>query len=133
VNRECAEIIAGLARIFARALAIIAVTLAIAAETSSTASAQARIEKPNITIGVLPITNYGVVYLAAKEGLFQAEGLNVTPRMMGGANAIAALVGGYSTLRASLGRLLCLHITEALNSSPSARLIEAFRATPCIW
>ena len=94
MNRVCAEIIAGLARIFARALTVIAVTLAIAAHTSSTASAQGRIEKPNITFGVLPITNYGVVYLAAKEGLFQAEGLNVTPRMMGGANAIAALVGG---------------------------------------
>src|SRR5215470_18132677 len=94
MNRVCAEIIADLARIFARALTAIAVILAMAAHTSSTASAQGRIEKPNITFGVLPITNYAIVYLAAKEVLFQAEGLNVTPRMMGGANAIAALVGG---------------------------------------
>ena len=55
MNRVCAEIIAGLARIFARALTVIAVTLAIAADRSSTVSAQGRIEKPNITFGVLPI------------------------------------------------------------------------------
>jgi NitT/TauT family transport system substrate-binding protein len=43
---------------------------------------------------VLPITNYGVIYLAIKEGYFQQEGLTVTPRMMGGALSVAALVGG---------------------------------------
>jgi NitT/TauT family transport system substrate-binding protein len=54
----------------------------------------AKPEKANITFGVLPITNYSVVYLSLKEGFFQAEGLNVTPRMMGGASPVAALVGG---------------------------------------
>ena len=53
----------------------------------------AKIEKPNITFGVFPITNYGIVYLSIKEGFFQAEGLNVTPRVMGG-NPIAGIVGG---------------------------------------
>lgn len=58
------------------------------------ASAQAgKIEKPNITFGVFPITNYGVVYLSLQQGFFQAEGLNVTPRVMG-ANPIAGIVGG---------------------------------------
>lgn len=58
------------------------------------AAAQAgRLEKPNITFGVFPITNYGVVYLALQQGFFQAEGLNVTPRVMGG-NPIAGIVGG---------------------------------------
>jgi ABC-type nitrate/sulfonate/bicarbonate transport system substrate-binding protein len=52
-----------------------------------------RIEKPNITFGVFPITNYGVVYLSIQQGFFQAEGLNVTPRVMG-ANPVAGIVGG---------------------------------------
>ncbi len=52
-----------------------------------------KIEKPNITFGVFPITNYGVVYLSLQQGFFQAEGLNVTPRVMGG-NPIAGIVGG---------------------------------------
>jgi NitT/TauT family transport system substrate-binding protein len=50
-------------------------------------------EKPNITFGVFPITNYGVVYLSLQKGFFQEEGLNVTPRVMGG-NPIAGIVGG---------------------------------------
>src|SRR5262249_7241134 len=41
-----------------------------------------KIEKPDITFGVFPITNYGVVYLSMKEGFFEAEGLRVTPRVM---------------------------------------------------
>jgi NitT/TauT family transport system substrate-binding protein len=52
-----------------------------------------KIEKPNITFGVFPITNYGVVYLSIQQGFFQAEGLNVTPRVMG-ANPVAGIVGG---------------------------------------
>jgi NitT/TauT family transport system substrate-binding protein len=52
-----------------------------------------KIEKPNITFGVYPITNYGVVYLSMQQGFFQEEGLNVTPRMMG-TNPIAGIVGG---------------------------------------
>jgi NitT/TauT family transport system substrate-binding protein len=62
--------------------------------TVQTATAQGgTIEKPNITFGVFPITNYGVVYLSIQQGFFQAEGLNVTPRVMGG-NPIAGIVGG---------------------------------------
>src|SRR5882757_1720183 len=58
------------------------------------ASAQAgKIERPIITFGVFPITNYGVVYLSIQQGFFQAEGLNVTTRVMG-ANPIAGIVGG---------------------------------------
>ena len=57
------------------------------------AAQSAKIEKPNITFGVFPITNYGVVYLSIQQGFFQAEGLNVTPRVMG-ANPIAGIVGG---------------------------------------
>ena len=61
---------------------------------SQSAAAQAgKVEKPNITFGVFPITNYGVVYLSLQQGFFQAEGLNVTPRVMG-ANPIAGIVGG---------------------------------------
>ncbi len=39
------------------------------------------------------ITNYGVVYLSLQQGFLQAEGLSVTPRVMG-ANPIAGIVGG---------------------------------------
>jgi len=77
--------------------AVIAATALIAfcAGASSTpALAQAgKIEKPDITFGVFPITNYGVVYLSLQQGFFQAEGLSVTPRVMG-ANPIAGIVGG---------------------------------------
>jgi NitT/TauT family transport system substrate-binding protein len=52
-----------------------------------------KVEKPNVTFGVFPITNYGVVYLSLQQGFFQAEGLNVTPRVMG-TNPIAGIVGG---------------------------------------
>jgi NitT/TauT family transport system substrate-binding protein len=53
--------------------------------TSATpALAQAgKVEKPDITFGVFPITNYGVVYLSIQQGFFKEEGLNVTPRVMG--------------------------------------------------
>jgi NitT/TauT family transport system substrate-binding protein len=51
------------------------------------------LEKPDITFGVFPITNYGVVYLSIQEGFFQAEGLRVTPRVMG-ANPVAGIIGG---------------------------------------
>jgi NitT/TauT family transport system substrate-binding protein len=63
--------------------------------TSATpALAQAgKVEKPDITFGVFPITNYGVVYLSIQQGFFKEEGLNVTPRVMG-ANPIAGIVGG---------------------------------------
>src|SRR6478609_9247253 len=58
------------------------------------ATAQAgKVEKPDITFGVFPITNYGVVYLSLQQGFFKEEGLNVTPRVMG-ANPIAGIVGG---------------------------------------
>ena len=58
------------------------------------AAAQAgKVEKPNITFGVFPITNYGIVYLSLQQGFFQAEGLNVTPRVMG-TNPVAGIIGG---------------------------------------
>jgi len=52
-----------------------------------------KVEKPDITFGVFPITNYGVVYLSLQQGFFKEEGLNVTPRVMG-ANPVAGIVGG---------------------------------------
>jgi NitT/TauT family transport system substrate-binding protein len=72
-----------------------AATIAVGLGVNATpASAQpGKVEKPNITIGVFPITNYGVVYLSIKKGFFEEEGLKVTPRMMG-ANPIAGIVGG---------------------------------------
>jgi len=52
-------------------------------------------EMADITVGVLPIVDVAPVYLAIEEGLFEAEGLTVTPEVMqGGAAAIPALQGG---------------------------------------
>jgi NitT/TauT family transport system substrate-binding protein len=73
-------------------LSIAFITLSASAGTQCFAQA-GKIEKPDITFGVFPITNYGVVYLSIKEGFFEAEGLRVTPRMMG-ANPVAGIVGG---------------------------------------
>lgn len=52
-------------------------------------------EMAEITVGVLPIVDVAPVYLAIEEGLFEDEGLTVTPEVMqGGAAAIPALQGG---------------------------------------
>src|SRR5215471_376926 len=69
------------------------VALGILTSAQPSAAQAGKVEKPNITFGVFPITNYGVVYLSIKQGFFQEEGLNVTTRVMG-ANPIAGIVGG---------------------------------------
>ena len=52
-------------------------------------------ELAEITVGVLPIVDVAPVYLAIEQGLFEDEGLTVTPEVMqGGAAAIPALQGG---------------------------------------
>jgi ABC-type nitrate/sulfonate/bicarbonate transport system substrate-binding protein len=52
-------------------------------------------EIAEITVGVLPIVDVAPVYLAIEEGLFEDEGLTVSPEVMqGGAAAIPALQGG---------------------------------------
>jgi len=68
------------------------VALGTITNTQPAAAQGGKVEKPNITFGVFPITNYGVVYLSL-QGFFQAEGLNVTPRVMG-TNPVAGIVGG---------------------------------------
>ena len=52
-------------------------------------------EIADITVGVLPIVDVAPVYLAIEGGLFEAEGLTVSPEVVqGGAAAIPALQGG---------------------------------------
>jgi NitT/TauT family transport system substrate-binding protein len=84
------------------------------------------IEKPNITFGVFPITNYGVVYLSIQQGYFQAEGLNVTSRVMG-TNPVAGIVGGdFDT-----GGVTWTSFLVATNRGvPLVPLSEADRGTP---
>jgi NitT/TauT family transport system substrate-binding protein len=81
-----------LCRRIAFVLGALLIASGVPAATKSFAQA-GKLEKTDITFGVFPITNYGVVYLSMKQGFFQAEGLNVTPRVMG-ANPVAGIVGG---------------------------------------
>src|ERR1041384_8673944 len=79
-----------------KSLAIIVWALAAVgafAIAGSAAAQPSKVEKPDITFGVFPITNYGVIYLSIQQGFFQEEGLHVTPRIMG-ANPVAGIVGG---------------------------------------
>jgi NitT/TauT family transport system substrate-binding protein len=81
------------ARLLGSRAATTVMALCLGANTIPASAQTGTIEKPNITFGVFPITNYGVVYLSLKQGFFQTEGLNVTPRVMG-ANPVAGIVGG---------------------------------------
>lgn len=52
-------------------------------------------EISDLTVGTLPIVDVAPVHIAIEEGLFEQEGLAVTPEVMqGGAAAIPALQGG---------------------------------------
>ena len=81
------------ARTFALYVVSALVTLQLCMITTPALAQAGKVEKPDITFGVFPITNYGVVYLSIQQGFFKEEGLNVTPRVMG-ANPIAGIVGG---------------------------------------
>ena len=83
----------GCSRFTAALIAGALVALSTFTNTQPTLAQAEKVEKPNITFGVFPITNYGVVYLSLQQGFFQAEGLVVTPRVMG-TNPIAGIVGG---------------------------------------
>jgi hypothetical protein len=72
------------------------VALGTLTSTQPCAAQAGKVEKSNVTFGVFPVTNYGVVYLSLQQGFFQAEGLNVMPRMMG-MNPVAGIIGGIST------------------------------------
>jgi NitT/TauT family transport system substrate-binding protein len=85
-RRRCSRFNAGL-------MASIIIALGLVTSAQQAAAQAGKVEKPNITFGVFPITNYGVVYLSLQQGFFQAEGLNVTPRVMG-ANPVAGIIGG---------------------------------------
>lgn len=81
------------ARTFALYIVSALVTLQLCMITTPALAQAGKVEKPDITFGVFPITNYGVVYLSIQQGFFKEEGFNVTPRVMG-ANPIAGIVGG---------------------------------------
>lgn len=52
-------------------------------------------ELTTLRVGVLPIVDVAPIYLAIERGLFEAEGLTVTPELVqGGAAAVPALQGG---------------------------------------
>jgi len=102
------------------------VALGILTSTQPSAAQAGKVEKPNITFGVFPITNYGIVYLSLQQGFFQAEALNVTPRVMG-TNPVAGIVGGdFDT-----GGVTWTAFLLATNRGvPLLPLSEADRGTP---
>lgn len=64
-------------------------------DAGSTSVVAGEPEVTEITVGVLPIGDVAAVQLAIRDGLFEAEGLTVTPEVtQGGAAAIPALQGG---------------------------------------
>ena len=64
-------------------------------ESAAPSEAAGEPEITELTVGTLPIVDVAPVYLAINEGLFEAQGLSVTPEVMqGGAAAIPALQGG---------------------------------------
>src|SRR5262249_23851658 len=87
----------------------------------------AQVEKPNITFGVLPITKYSVVYLSVKQGFFQEEGLNVTPRMMGTTSSVASIVGSDCDIAGITWTLFLLSINRGIDLVP---ISEADRGVP---
>lgn len=84
-------------------------------------------EKSSVTFGVFPITNYGVVYLTSRQGFFKEEGLDVTPRMMGGASPVAQLVGGDLDIAGVTWTAFLLAINRGIPLRPVS---EADRGTP---
>lgn len=76
----------------------VALVLAACAAPSSTPVASGIGDTPelrDITVGILPIVDVAPIHIAVDEGLFEAEGLNVTTEVVqGGAAAIPALQGG---------------------------------------
>jgi hypothetical protein len=102
--------------------------------TSATpALAQAgKVEKPDITFGVFPITNYGVVYLSIQQGFFKEEGLNVTPRVMARIRSRASSAV-TSIPAASRGPRFCSRRIAASLSFPLARLTVAPRGRRSSW
>ena len=66
-----------------------------ASATAEGSAGAAPPEVSELTVGTLPIVDVAPVHIAIAEGLFEAEGLTVTPEVMqGGAAAIPALQGG---------------------------------------
>ena len=64
-------------------------------ESVSASATAAAPEVSELTVGTLPIVDVAPVHIAIAEGLFEDEGLTVTPEVMqGGAAAIPALQGG---------------------------------------
>lgn len=53
---------------------------------NSATSAEGELEKTEITVGALPIADYGAVYWAEDKGFFEEEGLNVTFEPIQGGN-----------------------------------------------
>ena len=85
-------------------------------------------EVSDITLGLLPIGDVAPVYIAADQGMFEAEGLNVTIQLVqSGATAIPALISGE--LDVTFGNYVSFFLAN--NEGLGLQIIaEQNRATP---
>ena len=61
----------------------------------ATAEVPGDLEKPNITVGALPVVDFAALWVAQQKGLFKRHGLNVKIQVLsGGAAAAAKLASG---------------------------------------
>jgi NitT/TauT family transport system substrate-binding protein len=72
-------------RVRGTALLVTAATLVLAAGCSAgggAAAAPPPVEKPNLVVGVVPALDSAGFFVALYEGLFKAQGLNITPKFV---------------------------------------------------
>lgn len=79
-----------------RTRVIALITVATLALTSCGDEAKGGLEKTDLHVGILPIPDVAPLYIAIQKGYFTAEGLDVTPEVMGHdtAGALTELAGG---------------------------------------
>jgi NitT/TauT family transport system substrate-binding protein len=83
-----------------------------AAETTKVSAGGSGLEKVKLTIGTIPVVDTAPLQIAMAQGLFKAEGLDVTLQTLaGGAEAIPKLKGG--TLDVSFGNYVSFFSADA--------------------
>ncbi|MCP3805159.1 ABC transporter substrate-binding protein [Allokutzneria sp. A3M-2-11 16] len=84
----------------------------LAGTTHSPEDGTAKVEKPVITVGLMPIIDVAPVHIALKKGYFAQEGLTIESRtIQGGAAGIPGLAGG--SLDFSIGNWVSFFLAQS--------------------